>query len=230
MATYALCRRSTSKQAFSVDAQREAISTYALNNGLEINDWFIEPPTSGKTAVADRPVLLRALSTLRRGDTLIVLNVSRLARDLSVYCEIDLLIRRSQARLLFADGSPASSNKADPMNKFVADMFALIASLERSMIAERTKRGMKAARRSGKALGRPDRVRYGFSNSNGLLVPNEAEQSIINLAVSLRNEGLSYPAIATRMNASGLRNRVGGLFCKTSVRRMFVQRAKDKSL
>ena len=92
-----------------------------------------------------------------------------------------------------------------------------------------TKKGMAEARSRGRALGRPDRVRYGFSISDGCLVPNEAEQSIISLAVSLRNEGLSYPAIASRINATGHRNRVGGLFCNTTIRRIFLQREKDRT-
>ena len=88
--------------------------------------------------------------------------------------------------------------------------------------------GMAAARRKGRSFGRPDRVRYGYKNENGFLVPRSDEMEIIQLAVKLRSLGYSYRQIATQLNETGKRNRINNEFTKQAIRQIFVQRNKDK--
>ena len=48
MKTIAYIRRSTAKQALSVERQKDQLMEYAASNNIEITDWKIEEPISGK--------------------------------------------------------------------------------------------------------------------------------------------------------------------------------------
>lgn len=82
-----------------------------------------------------------------------------------------------------------------PFGELMIAMSAWIAKQERARISERTKAGLATARRQGKELGRPKRV---FDRWQ---------------AVVLRNEGLSWSEIATRLKvpASTLRKACASL-------------------
>ena len=86
--TIAYVRRSTAKQSLSVDRQKEQISIYADANDIQIDDWAIEEPISGTTPFASRPALSGAIKSLRKGDQLLALNVSRIARDEIVFYSV----------------------------------------------------------------------------------------------------------------------------------------------
>ena len=209
MATFSLIRRSTNKQEFSVDRQQHLINAFAASKNISIDRCYIEPPVSGKSPLSKRPVLLEAISQLRRNDTLIVLNTSRLAREAYIFYEIAFAIRKRQAMLIFADGSPSDLFSDNPLDKFMAEMFASIASLERSTIAGRVRTGMAAARRKGVALGGPDSIRYGYKSSNGYLKEDPEEMLIVNESLALRALGCSYRQVATHLTETGRRNRKG---------------------
>ena len=72
-------RVSTSKQL--IKNQQDEISRYAQENGLEIDQWIMEV-VSGKKSHNGRR-LGRTISKMKKGDTLIVSEVSRLSRNLT---------------------------------------------------------------------------------------------------------------------------------------------------
>ncbi|MDO5443746.1 MAG: recombinase family protein, partial [Bacteroidia bacterium] len=63
-----------------MENQRSEISRFALNHGMEINSW-VEEIISGKVKDRDRKLGL-LLKRLKRGDVLIVSELSRLSRTL----------------------------------------------------------------------------------------------------------------------------------------------------
>ena len=227
MATIGYVRRSTDKgQRYSISAQKNEILRFAEKNSLNIDSWAIEDAISGKAKVENRPALFEVLTTLRRGDTFIALNVSRLARDEFVFYEVAGTLARRGVELRFADGNDTSN----PMNKLLMGILVLVASLERSQIASRTKKGLAVARSRGVALGAPGRVRYGFRSQDGLLAEDESEQKILQEAFKLRSLNYSYRQIATHFEETGRLNRKGNPFTKQAIRQMFVQRSKDEEL
>ena len=154
MATYSIIRRSTNKQEFSVDRQLDLLNQFADANDITIDQFFIEPPVSGKSPLSQRPVLMDALNQLRRNDVLLVLNPTRLAREAHIFHKIAHIIHKRQAKLIFADGSPSDLFSDNPVDKFMAELMASVASFERATIAKRVRTGMATARRKGRALGR----------------------------------------------------------------------------
>ena len=100
----------------------------------------------------DRPVLAKALASLRKGDTLVVARIDRLARSLFHLLEvIDGLEQRGIAFKSLGDPIDTTS----PQGRFALQVLGAAAELERALIRERSIAGLRAAVARGKAPGNP---------------------------------------------------------------------------
>ncbi|GGA86490.1 hypothetical protein GCM10011491_12680 [Brucella endophytica] len=99
-----------------------------------------------------RPGLLRVLETLSPGDTLIVWKLDRLGRSLLDLVEtIDALAAR---KIEFYSLTECIDTRS-PGGRLIFHIMAALAEFERSLIGERTRAGMRAARAKGHHIGRP---------------------------------------------------------------------------
>lgn len=106
-------------------------------------------------ASSARPGLLAALQMAGEGDTLTVWRIDRLGRStLHLLQILEDLHRRNIAFQSIMDG--IDTNTA--AGRMVFSMVSAMAEFERSVISERTKAGMAAARRRGRHVGRPAKL------------------------------------------------------------------------
>jgi DNA invertase Pin-like site-specific DNA recombinase len=107
---------------------------------------------SASGAQRERPEFARAIDDMRRGDTLVVWKLDRLARSLKQLVETveDLEKRGIGFRSLTETVDTAAAD-----GKLVFHLFAALAEFERSTIRERTRAGLDAARSQGRVGGRP---------------------------------------------------------------------------
>ena len=91
------------------------------------------------------------------GDTVIVLEVPRLARSTQQLCQIIDTIREKHLRLVIVGSITLDcrSGHADPMSEAFLQMAGVFSQLERAMIRERVRSGMANARAKGRQIGRP---------------------------------------------------------------------------
>jgi len=106
----------------------------------------------GSGASRSRPVLAKLMREIRAGDVLVVVRLDRLARSVSHLLEVieDLEKRSAHFRSL---GDPIDTST--PQGMFSLQVLGAVAQLERALIAERTKAGMKAAKARGRLAGNP---------------------------------------------------------------------------
>lgn len=109
---------------------------------------------SGKSR-SDRPELARMLRHVRRGDTVRVSSMDRLARSVIDLSQIihelngkEVEVEFTTERLTFAPGAE------DPFAMFQLHMLGAVAQLERSLIKERQREGIDIARAKGVYQGR----------------------------------------------------------------------------
>lgn len=106
----------------------------------------------GSGASRSRPVLARLLNELRPGDVLTVVRLDRLARSVSHLLEvIETLGKRGAHFRSLRDPIDTST----PQGMFSLQILGAVSQLERSLISERTKAGLRAAKARGKTLGSP---------------------------------------------------------------------------
>src|SRR5262245_59819689 len=101
---------------------------------------------------SERPGLVKTISYLRPGDTLVVWRLDRLGRSLKHLIETigDLQERGIGFRSIQENIDTTTSG-----GKLIFHVFGALAEFERDIIRERTKAGLAAARARGKQGGRP---------------------------------------------------------------------------
>lgn len=103
-------------------------------------------------AQRDRPELKAALEYVRPGDALVVWKLDRLARSLNQLIEtVDQLAQRGIGFRSLTEAIDTTTAGG----KLVFHIFGSLAEFERSIIRERTRAGLEAARARGKKGGRP---------------------------------------------------------------------------
>ena len=91
------------------------------------------------------------------GDTIITLEVPRLARSTQQLCEIIDRVREKRLCLVIVGSITLDcrEGRADPMSEAFLQMAGVFSQLELSMIRERVRSGMANAKAKGKPIGRP---------------------------------------------------------------------------
>lgn len=138
-------RVSTEEQ--NLDLQKNALKAAGCKTIIE------DQGISG--AARERPGLAAAISKLKKGDVLVVWRLDRLGRSLGHLIEIIDGIGKAGAG--FASLSE-SIDTTTAGGRLVFHMMGALAEFERSLIADRTRAGMKAAKRRGKHVGRPAKL------------------------------------------------------------------------
>ncbi len=100
----------------------------------------------------ERPELSLCLRTLRKGDTLVVWRLDRLARSLKDLVEIIEELHQCEIGFRSLTESIDTTNAS---GKLIFHIFGALAEFEHSLITERTKAGLAAARARGRKGGRP---------------------------------------------------------------------------
>ena len=126
-----------------LDRQEDALKGYGCQK------IFTEKASGMKD---DRPQLAAMLAMLREGDQVVVVKLDRISR--STKHLIELSEKFDEMGVDFVSLGD-SIDTGTPMGRFFFKVMASIAELERDIIAERTKDGLKAARARGRKGGRP---------------------------------------------------------------------------
>jgi len=149
--TIGYIRVSTDRQ--TVDNQRLAILDYCHRNKFQVDDWIDVNMSSRRTPAQRR--IDELLERLKEGDCLIVAELSRLARSVGQIAVTVSALLKKKVRFICIKKSISLNGGQDMQSKVMITMFSLFSEIERDLISERTKEGLKRARAEGKLLGRP---------------------------------------------------------------------------
>ena len=104
-----------------------------------------------------KPQQAQMFAQAKAGDTIITLEVTRLARSTQQLCEIIDRVREKCLRLVIVGSITLDcrEGRADPMSEAFLQMAGVFSQLELSMIRERVRSGMANAAAKGSRIGRP---------------------------------------------------------------------------
>ncbi|MET0035991.1 MAG: recombinase family protein [Candidatus Thiodiazotropha lotti] len=103
----------------------------------------------------DRQELQSCLKALRKGDQLVVWKLDRLGRSMKHLIETVEQLNECGVEFISLQEKIDTSSSG---GKLVFGVFAALAEFERSLISERTKEGLAAARKRGRKGGRPKKL------------------------------------------------------------------------
>jgi len=149
LAVYGYLRVSTDKQ--DLENQKFEILKYANAKKLG-NVEFVEETASGRKSWKNRK-LGKLIEELRKGDVLIVAELSRLGRSMLEIMELLSILLRKGVELHVVKNNQVL--KDDLHSKVFAMAFSIAAEIERELISQRTKEALARRKAEGKPLGRP---------------------------------------------------------------------------
>ena len=109
----------------------------------------------GDSAIKEQ--LSTLLEIAQAGDTILTLEVSRLARSTKQLCEIIDTVKEKHLRLSIVGSIcvDCTSGQIDPMTNAFIQISGVFAELELGIIRERVRSGMANAKAKGRRIGRP---------------------------------------------------------------------------
>jgi len=145
---YGYARCSTSEEKQDIDRQIRELKAAGA-------DEVVFEYEHGDTKIKKNLQML--LETVKEGDTLITLEVSRLSRSTQQLCEILETVKQKRLRLIIVGSITVDcrEGRIDPMSQAFIQMSGVFAELELSIIRARVKSGMANAKAKGKPIGRP---------------------------------------------------------------------------
>lgn len=227
-------RVSTDKQ--DVETQERMCLDYIKSKeGNHTYHIFSDPDMSSGIALDKRTGLQEMFKAIRSGYTVLVYKLDRISRDVVEMVNIYRMITRLKANVVSLN---------DPYSdEFSVGLMGLIAQRERDTIRKRTKD--KLATKKEKNERYSGHIPYGYKLHEtqlvpikvgdeivmkpGVIVPLSEEQEVLARMYQYFDEGKSYQQIASSLNNSGYKNRVGKPFQKMSIYRILFRTGRTKS-
>lgn len=220
----AYIRVSTDKQSVSglgLEAQERAVAAHVGSHGCILLATYTEIETGKRDTLANRPELRKAIAHARRSKAvLVVAKLDRLTRSVAVLS----LLQTSGIEFVACDNPYA--------NRLTVQILAAVAENEVRAISQRTREGLESYKRRGGVLGsaRPECAKNlsDEARAKGVVaaaLSNRAKKAaayedLIPVVGQLREDRLSYDAIAAALNTDGHTTRRGKPFSAMQVYRI----------
>ena len=201
------CRCSTKRQGESglgLEAQETAIQTYVDQHSAEVIGQFVEVESGTKS---NRPELAKAIALAQKQKAvLVVAKLDRLARNVHFISGL----MESKVEFVALDFPEA--------NKLTLHLIAAMAEYEATLISQRTKAALAAAKKRGVMLGANGRVLAEANIKAADQWAASVADTLISVIASCRKKTLQN--VANNLNKKGITTRTGKTFAPTTVMRL----------
>jgi DNA invertase Pin-like site-specific DNA recombinase len=211
--TIAYLRVSTDQQ--DLNNQKHEIESYAKKRHLQIDDWVAVEVSSRKN-LHDRRIA-DLIQGLKKGDKLIVSELSRLARSMRQIHNITHDVAKRKAELHVIKQNLVTKGTSDLSTKIYINAFALTAEIERDLISQRTKNGLARVKAEGKRLGNPN---LKADNRKRIEKANAFAENLRSTITSFIKDGYSQRRIVDELNRIGVKTSRGHEFKLTTLQRV----------
>ncbi|MBE0530096.1 MAG: recombinase family protein [Rhodospirillales bacterium] len=208
IAYYRVSTERQGRSGLGLDAQKTAVRAYLNGGDWQLIEEVVEVESGKKN---ERPALQAALKACRRQKaTLVIAKLDRLSRNLAFIAN------------LMESGVEFVATDMPHANRTMLQIMAVFAEHEREMISKRTKEALAAVKARGVRLGSPDPRR---GSASGNAVKSEAARrfaaNVGPIIDQIKNSGAAtLRAVATALDARGIRAPRGGCWSAAAVRRV----------
>lgn len=146
---------------------------------------FVEKVTG--TSTAPRKELKNVIEFARKGDTLVVTKIDRLARSIIDLNNIITELAENGVNVKFISENMEfkANDTANSLQTLLFNMLGSFAQFERDLIVERTTEGRKRAEKQGKHMGRPSQPRKNVERALKLYDERETSGNSVNDIVKI---------------------------------------------
>ena len=204
MAVYSYAR---SSEIESIESQQEIesilekenlrLQTFALNEGMRVNENFVDPHTKWNVDFQKRDQAKQLLKRLEAGDIVLACTVERIFSNCEDMHKTLNLFRSMKVRLVVVELEGEITD--DAFAPRFGEVLKIFHNLEKRRSTERIKAVKQKQREKGRFLGgsRP----FGYMiHSNGRLIENPMEQKVLKQILEMKKKGKSLRAISAEVS------------------------------
>lgn len=179
------CYLRVSSDSQDVESQKIGIVEFLKQRELEAGEWVADEGVSGAVDWRKRGIG-RIIAKAKPGDTLVFSEISRIARRLVLVLEVIKACSEKGVKIYTVKDRYVLEDTIQ--SKVLITVMGLAAEIERDLLRQRTREGLKRAVANGKTLGRP----RGAKTNPALRKLHGSEDRI----VQLRGRGVSFNGVA----------------------------------
>lgn len=216
---YGYCRVSTETQAekgFGLAAQEQAIKKYIRENSLQLERLFMDEGISGNLkdtdddeAIGKREALMELLAMLEKGDTVIVLNTSRLWRSDMTKAIIRRELMKREARIISIEQPKYDLYTKDPNDYLINAIMEALDVYERMSISLKLARGRTVKAKGGDKPAGVCPFGYQYTSDKKHVEICQEEAATVRLMFTEGQKGKSLNQIADMLNERNITTRRG---------------------
>ena len=206
---------------YGIEAQKEAILSYAHQNGYVIVEWAkdVVSGVSERRPMLDGILYNQDVSNPPY-EAVICYKSDRIARDIKLYFYFLFLLERKGVRLISVN---EDFDESDPLVNVQRALMVFVAEQERRNIAMRTKAGRNVKRARGGYAG--GRCPLGYMVNHGVLVENPSESAVVKMIFEMyEKQKMSLLGIATYLNESGIKTKDDGNWHASTIKKIVSNR------
>ncbi len=193
-----------------MDVQTERIRAYCTLKGLVLLDIITDAGVSGGKPLAIREGGQQLLDAIRKrkADAVVMLQLDRMFRNAGDCLNTVEKWDTGGVALHVIDLGGNAIDTTSAAGRSMLVILAGAAEMERNLTRERTRSAMAVKRANGQRVGA---VPYGFdiADDRVTLIPNEAEQAVIQDIRAMRSRGMTLEAIAKTLTTRDIPTKTG---------------------
>ena len=204
---YGYCRVSTETQAekgFGLAAQEQAIKKYTRENSLQLERLFMDEGISGNLKDTDDDEAM-----LEQGDTVIVLNTSRLWRSDMTKAIIRRELMKREARIISIEQPKYDLYTKDPNDYLINAIMEALDVYERMSISLKLARGRTVKAKGGDKPAGVCPFGYQYTSDKKHVEICQEEAATVRLMFTEGQKGKSLNQIADMLNERNITTRRG---------------------
>ena len=224
---YGYIRVSTETQAekgYGLEAQEKAIRDYASKNGISLENIFRDAGISGNLkdtdddeAIGKRAGLMELLSTVADGDTVIILNTSRLWRSDMTKAIVRRELMKRSVKLVSIEQPKYDLYSKDPNDYLINAIMEALDVYERMSISLKLARGRSVKASGGDKPAGICPFGYRYTADKKHIEPDPDEAPIVRMIFTEGQKGKSLWQVANFLNEQGIKTRRGCTWSAGSV-------------
>lgn len=224
---YGYIRVSTETQAekgYGLEAQENGIRDYAAKNGITLESVFRDAGISGNLkdtdedeAIGKRAGLMELLSTVAEGDTVIVLNTSRLWRSDMTKAIVRRELMKRSVQLISIEQPKYNLYSKDPNDYLINAIMEALDVYERMSISLKLARGRSVKASNGDKPAGLCPFGYRYTADKKHIEPDPDEAPIVKMIFSEGQKGKSLWQVANYLNDQNIKTRRGCTWSAGSV-------------
>ena len=227
---YGYIRVSTETQAekgYGLEAQETGIQTFADKNGIILSQIFRDAGISGNLrdtdedeAIGKRAGLMDMLATISEGDTIIILNTSRLWRSDMTKAIVRRELMRKQVKVISIEQPKYDLYSKDPNDYLINAIMEALDVYERMSISLKLARGRTVKANNGDKPAGICPYGYRYTADKKHIEPDPEEVPTLRMIFTEGQKGTSLDKIAGILNGSGSKTRRGNAWTKASLHKI----------